>query len=132
MRGLWSRIRYLTLTHISFPQDQAYIIPPIPSLVTMHIGQVTHLHPLSIAKFSVEPQNAILERVTLIDAYVGSIWGPRVRRSDILKAIQVHLVGQGEETIQFAEDKIREIVVCLKQTERITGGDRADESAILD
>lgn len=102
---------------------------------------------------------ANLESVELVDAYIESIWGPRLRRSDIERMITSPPVhdpvfqrrlshyqelapfgywtigrdpadespGSGEAKLAF----IRRVVVCRAKTERIMGGDRVEENAIL-
>lgn len=82
-----------------------------------------------------------LEKVHLVDAYRGSIWGFRLRRSDIeLYAANSppqfppeanKLNASSSETYNHNLSIIRKIVVCEARTERIMGGDRVAENAIL-
>ena len=73
---------------------------------------------------------ARLDRVRLVDAYSESIWGPRLRRSDIEKAVIV-LVGGDLEAQMAAMERVKKVVTCEKKTERIMGGDRVDGTPIL-
>lgn len=82
-----------------------------------------------------------LEKVHLVDAYRGSIWGFRLRRSDIELYVTESLMQYSPETHKmlapFGDTNnanlatIRKIVVCEARTERIMGGDRVEENAIL-
>ena len=82
-----------------------------------------------------------LESVDLTDAYKGSIWGSRLRRSDIEVVVRNNDDRGSPNTSHEPEDKecptarklnvIRKVVVCKARTERIMGGDRVEENAIL-
>jgi hypothetical protein len=65
-----------------------------------------------------------LEEVRLVDTYIESIWGWRIRRSNI-EVAAAELIG--EEGIE----RVRRLVVCEGKTERIMGGDRLDGMGIL-
>lgn len=70
-----------------------------------------------------------LESVRLVDTYRESIWGPRIRRSDLERAalsFQIDL--QPEDRVR----RIRQIVKCEALTERIMGGDRVEGLSSLD
>lgn len=64
----------------------------------------------------------------MVDAYQESIWGRRLRRSDIEKAALALTLNMTAPTVV---DRIREIVRCEARHERIMGGDRSDQWAIL-
>ena len=81
-----------------------------------------------------------LRSVHLVDAYSESIWGPRLRRSDIeFVAIQslggdkpfLDSKGVSNMTSNEIIDNIRNIVICEAKTERIIGGDRVEDRAAL-
>jgi hypothetical protein len=85
-----------------------------------------------------------LERISLVDAYTGSIWGFRLRRSDIERAAnrsapsfypvepQDYASALANGSMNASDlDLIRKIVVCEARTERIIGGDRVEDNAIL-
>ena len=85
---------------------------------------------------------SLLTTVRLVDCYVESIWGARLRRVDLEHAVvQLHIL-RGELLDEEAEqsrrccaktlDKIRTIVRCEALTERIIGGDRVDELGIFE
>lgn len=93
-----------------------------------------------------------LESVRLVDCYVESIWGSRVRRSDVERAAcELPLspsysssttsysfdsgIGLDEEDYAEVEarrmrermvQKVRKVVICEAVTERIMGGDRVE------
>ena len=67
--------------------------------------------------------------IRLVDAYSESIWGPRLRRSDIEKAVKL-LCRSEEQTAVIA--RVKRVVICEKKTERIMGGDRVEGTHILD
>lgn len=70
-----------------------------------------------------------LETVRLVDTYRESIWGPRIRRSDLERAaLSFQIDMQPDSRIQ----RIRRIVKCESLTERIIGGDRVEGLASLD
>ena len=71
----------------------------------------------------------MLERVRLVDAYSESIWGRRIRRIDVENAtLQMKLPIPREVAIE----RIRRIVRCEAQNERVIGGDRAEGTLLLD
>ncbi|KAH8112241.1 hypothetical protein DFH11DRAFT_1689975 [Phellopilus nigrolimitatus] len=101
----------------------------LAKLQTIYLGQVTFLDPSEIAAIVCTPILASLRSVRIVDAYQGSIWGPRVRDTDIEKAVNSNF----EESeiafnIMFKEftQRVRTLVSCEARTERITGGDRMD------
>lgn len=61
-----------------------------------------------------------LQVLTLEDAYTSSIWGPRVRDSDIITELK-HLSDQDPR-----KKRIQDVVKCTVRLERIVGGDRGD------
>ncbi|KAF9540086.1 hypothetical protein CPC08DRAFT_480117 [Agrocybe pediades] len=79
-----------------------------------------------------------LQEVKLVDAYKGSIWGARIRRSDIEAATTAsgplgspNATGVAQRSLPVPcsptnQNIIRRIVVCKATTERIIGGDRAE------
>ena len=131
----WHHIRDITVTNVSFATgtDSACCGPlmgNVPSLRTLYIGQATCLHPQAVAGMLCQGRMARLDRVRLVDAYSESIWGPRLRRSDIEKAVIV-LVGGDLEAQMAAMERVKKVVTCEKKTERIMGGDRVDGTPIL-
>lgn len=64
-----------------------------------------------------------LEEIRLVDAYQESIWGPRLRRSDI-EAVALAMNKDEEEVLE----RVRRLIRCEAKTERIVGGDRVDTS----
>ncbi|KAH7925346.1 hypothetical protein BV22DRAFT_1011406 [Leucogyrophana mollusca] len=130
--GSWSNIRHIKVTNIAFPDVDLSVLPllpVIPSLQTLYIGQATFLAPQSVAAIFCGNGMMNLERVRLVDAYGGSIWGPRIRRSDIERAVA--LIFSGPVDGGHAIARIRRVVSCEKKTERIMGGDRVEGSAFL-
>lgn len=69
-----------------------------------------------------------LEEVRIVDAYRESIWGRRVRRADIEKMVLDIEIEGGTEA---ALERIRRIVRCEAQNERVMGGDRAEGLLLL-
>jgi hypothetical protein len=75
-----------------------------------------------------------------VDAYIESIWGPRLRRSDVEFAV---IQSIGDESLsdfkhvshmtlnEIINDIIRNILICEAKTERIIGGDRVEDQATL-
>lgn len=74
-----------------------------------------------------------MEQVQLVDTYIESIWGRRLRRSDIERAIVEHVTTLTDAAHTVGDDQIadraikivRRLVVCEGKNERIIGGDRA-------
>ncbi|KAI0922983.1 hypothetical protein AcW1_002512 [Taiwanofungus camphoratus] len=134
----WTNIQHITLSNLSFPSDdlgmhtpfrhKLPLLPVIPSLRTLCLGQATLLLPSSIAAMICLPGQDSLELVRLVDAYSESIWGPRIRRRDIEKAALALETGSQEEVIA----KVRRLVKCEAMNERIMGGDRVEGPSILD
>lgn len=59
-----------------------------------------------------------LQRVTLEDVYVASIWGRRVRDVDML-SVYHYLKDEDQRKIRLSD-----VVTCTVRLERIVGGDR--------
>lgn len=123
----------------------APLLPPIPSLRTLALGKTVFLPPDAIAAMIcplIPGQEAMdaLELIHLVDAYRGSIWGPRIRRSDIERAASMlaRAQCQGEDTAvaERAEaeviSRVRRIVRCEAVTERLMGGDRVGGMTVLE
>ena len=85
-----------------------------------------------------------LQVVRLVDCYVESIWGPRVRRADLERVVVqaqhggIPLALDGDDVrrggghCDTVLDRIRTIVRCEALTERIIGGDRADGLGVFE
>jgi hypothetical protein len=82
-----------------------------------------------------------LELVRLVDCYVESIWGARVRRADLERVVVrvqdggIPLAGDDAQCggrYDTVLDRIRTIVRCEALTERIIGGDRADGLGVFE
>ena len=141
--GTWTLVEHITLTNMSFPSDElgwhtpfaaAPLLPPLPRLRTLYIGQATLLPPSAVAAMVVAAaRGCALERVRLVDPYRHSIWGPRIRRKDVedAAATLADVVGAGEERQREVVERVRRVVRCEKKTERIMGGDNGDEQGVL-
>lgn len=129
--------------------------PVIPSLQIFHLGQVIFLNPSSVAALIFDPSEFLiskiqfinllvstidsesLEKLYLVDAYLESIWGPRLRRSDVERAARtLRSTLDGDEALaqelnEDAIDRIRCTIFCEAQTERIIGGDRVEDNKLL-
>lgn len=145
--GTWSRIEHITITNIAFPsddpglqldapeafrliRDEKPLLPPIKSLRTLYLGQATMLRPMTIAAMVCTPGQDNLQIVRLVDTYKESIWGPRIRRTDVENtAKELHITGTSpEERIM----RVRQVVRCEALTERIMGGDRVEGLTTLE
>ncbi|EEB96549.1 hypothetical protein MPER_04303 [Moniliophthora perniciosa FA553] len=98
--------------------------------------QLTHikLTNISFPEIGVDATNG--SKVTLVDVYESSIWGPRLRMPRIIGAAQTLLAMEQElsqsetreEEMQQRLDAIHEaimnLVTVVVETERIEGGDR--------
>ncbi|PPQ96441.1 hypothetical protein CVT26_005082 [Gymnopilus dilepis] len=134
----YTNLTHLELTHLSSPPDT---FPVIPSVRTVHLGQIVFLKPQTVADLVLHPAMEKLESVDLTDAYKGSIWGSRLRRSDIEVVVRNNDDRGSSNASREPEDEespaarklnvIRKVVVCKARTERIMGGDRVEENAIL-
>ena len=114
--------------------QSAPLLPPLPSLRTLYIGQATLLPPSAVAAMIARPaKGAKLEVVRLVDTYRHSIWGPRIRRKDVEDAAMMlgDVVHAGEERRREILERVRRVVRCEKKTERIMGGDNGDEKGLL-
>ncbi|CAL1709300.1 unnamed protein product [Somion occarium] len=135
----WSAIEHIVLTNLSFPPEYLGIpvptsppkplLPPLSSLRTLYLGQATFVNPNTIAATVCLPDQHNLESVHLVDTYRESIWGPRIRRSDLEHA---SLTFQIEMPPDARIARIRQIVKCEALTERIMGGDRVEGLLTLD
>ncbi|KAF9543984.1 hypothetical protein CPC08DRAFT_649741 [Agrocybe pediades] len=134
----YTNLIYLKLTYLSMTFVNHGKLPIIPSLQTFYFGQVVFLEPSDISSFVLHPSMNRLQEVKLVDAYKGSIWGARIRRSDIeatatasgpLGSLDATAAAQRsllDPYFPTHQDIIRRIVVCKATTERIIGGDRAE------
>ncbi|KAI1790081.1 hypothetical protein LXA43DRAFT_530627 [Ganoderma leucocontextum] len=141
--GTWTTVEHITLTNMSFPSDElglhtsfskAPLLPSLPRLRTLYIGQATFLPPRAAAAMVAQSANSALECVRLVDTYRHSIWGPRIRRRDIEDAVVMlaDVVAAGEERQREVLERVRRVVRCEKKTERIQGGDNGDEQGELE
>lgn len=143
----YTRLTHLKLTNIAFPDpivtpdSQWKGIPCIPSLRSLHLGQVTFLPAEDIADFilrctadgcqfsngSNSVSTCALEHIQLVDVYEESIWGPRLKMPRILAASMTQLVESGmcEEFVERELPGLVERLISVDvKTERIIGGDR--------
>ncbi|KAF8128878.1 hypothetical protein EV363DRAFT_1170033, partial [Boletus edulis] len=131
----WCNIREITVTNISFAtsSDPEGRYPPllgeVPSLRSLYIGRATFLHAQGVAGMLCQGRMAHLGVIRLVDVYSESIWGPRLRRSDVEKAVAM-LCGTKEQMAVIA--RVKRVVTCEKKTERIVGGDRVEGTHILE
>lgn len=157
----WTRLRHLKLTNLTFPLtpsltfeeplprafglvsapnnaiETRHVKTPLSQLETVYLGQITFLYPSEIALIACAPELVSLQSIQVVDAYQGSIWGPRVRLIDVEMAA-THLYHQAlggdtesyPSTIQFMlkeqKERVRTLVRCEGKNERIIGGDRMD------
>ena len=136
----WTAVEHITLTNMSFPSDElgvhtpfsrgAPLLPPLPTLRTLYIGQATLLPPSSVAAMLARPGLDALETVRLVDTYRHSIWGNRIRLRDVEDAVG-QLRTLGAERRAQALERVRRVVRCEKKTERAQGGDNGDAVGIL-
>lgn len=133
------------LANIAFPRDTEGLFPTLPTLRTLYLGQATLFPVVPLAGFLCDPQMKSLKVVRLVDCYVESIWGPRVRRADLERVVAVQVQGLQHGGIPLVGDdarcgghydtvldRIRTIVRCEALTERIVGGDRADGLGVFE
>lgn len=138
----WTRLQNLHLSNIAFPGDTKGLFPILPTLRTLYIGQATLVPVAPLACFLCDPQMSLLTTVRLVDCYVESIWGPRLRRVDLEHAVvEIHtprgkLLEEGAEQCRRRSakilDRIRTVVRCEALTERIIGGDRVDGLGVFE
>ncbi|KAL0945770.1 hypothetical protein HGRIS_012059 [Hohenbuehelia grisea] len=128
----WTNLQHLHLTNIAFPpnaHETCFANLTTPSLRTIYIGQSTFLSPQCIAALCIAKHEA-LEFIHLVDAYQESIWGPRLRRSDVESHIlESSGLGDPIEAVELVS-VVRKWVLCEARTERTMGGDRADGEVI--
>ncbi|KAH8993582.1 hypothetical protein EDB86DRAFT_3171483 [Lactarius hatsudake] len=132
----WTRLQDLHLSNIAFPGDTKGLFPILPTLRTLYIGRATLVPVAPLARLLCNPQMSLLTTVRLVDCYVESIWGPRLRRVDLEYAVVQFRTSRGKLLDEGAEqnrrrcaeilDRMRTVVRCEALTERIVGGDRVD------
>ncbi|KAH6903154.1 hypothetical protein BKA70DRAFT_1301714 [Coprinopsis sp. MPI-PUGE-AT-0042] len=112
-------------------------LPTTPSLKEIYIGQAVYVSAEIIAAALLSPLNSQLEEIRLVDAYKESIWGPRMRRSDIENAAISLVAGlpsqgvEGKDGFEAVKKAVRERVVCEAVLGRINGGETVDLPSIL-
>lgn len=136
----WTAVQHITLTNLSFPSDalglntpfayDAPLLPALPSLRTLYIGQATLLPPTAVAAMLARPGQDALAQVRLVDAYPLSIWGARIRRRDVEDGV-ASLPGLTEAQRVAVAERVRRIVSCEKKTGRLAGGDDDDAEGVL-
>jgi hypothetical protein len=93
----------------------------MPALRTLRLARATSVPAGAVAALLALPGMGRLERVVLVDVYPGSIWGARMRRRDVERAA-LEVERGGDALVR----RVREVVRCWAETERIVGGDRAE------
>lgn len=140
---MWTRLQDLHLSNIAFPREtEGLFFPTLPTLRTLYLGQATLVPVVPLACFICNPRMNSLRIVRLVDCYVESIWGPRVRRADLEHAVVQAQCGGGIPLVGDEElwggqydtllERIRTVVRCEALTERIMGGDRADGLGVFE
>ena len=137
---MWTRLQDLHLSNIAFPRETKELFPVLPTMRKLYLGQATLVPVVPLARLVCDPQMESLIIVRLVDCYVESIWGPRLRRGDLERAmVQVHhgvLAGKDKrfEGGHYSAllDRIRTVVRCEALTERIIGGDRVERLGVLE
>ncbi|KAH9063266.1 hypothetical protein EDB87DRAFT_1558545 [Lactarius vividus] len=138
----WTRLQDLHLSNIAFPGDTKGLFPILPTLRTLYIGRATLVPVAPLARLICNPQMSLLTTVRLVDCYVESIWGPRLRRVDLVYAVVQFHTPRGKLLDKEAEqsrrrcaeilDRMRTVVRCEALTERIIGGDRVDGLGVFE
>jgi hypothetical protein len=137
----WTRLQDLYLSNIAFPGDTKGLFPILPTLRTLYIGRATLVPVTPLVHLLCDPQMSLLTTVRLVDCYVESIWGPRLRRVDLEHAVVQFQIPPGELLAEPSTgrrrcakilDRIRTVVRCEALTERIIGGDRVDGLGIFE
>ncbi|KAI0267278.1 hypothetical protein BC834DRAFT_69501 [Gloeopeniophorella convolvens] len=136
----WTRLQDLHLSNISFPKDIEGLFPPLPTLRSLYLGQATLVPVVPLARALIDPQMGALTTVRLVDCYVESIWGPRLRRRDLERAVTRLCTGNTPLANLERDDarsapalhRVGAIVRCEARTERIIGGDRAERTGDLE
>ncbi|KAH9027433.1 hypothetical protein EDB84DRAFT_1272662 [Lactarius hengduanensis] len=138
----WTRLQDLHLSNIAFPGDTKGLFPILPTLRTLYIGRATLVPVAPLARLLCNPQMSLLTTVRLVDCYVESIWGPRLRRLDLEYAVVQFHTSRGKLLDEEAEqsrrrcaeilDRMRTVVRCEALTERIIGGDRVDGLGVFE
>ncbi|KAJ8517146.1 hypothetical protein ONZ45_g5629 [Pleurotus djamor] len=140
----WKDLRHLHLTNIAFPTPEQLhpwfqsssndILPVMPNIQTVYIGQTTFLSPLAVARFCLKTQQTLVY-IRLVDAYKSSIWGQRLRRTDVEMAMSTLILDSPMMGIapvqQSASELTRRLVICEARTERAMGGDRAENGVTI-
>ena len=108
--------------------------PSCACLREIYLGQVTDLDPKEIAIIATSRLLPALEQIRLVDAYLGSIWGSRVRTDDVQRSLgdmsSDKVLGYTEEDdLRLRSERLSSILKCEGKTERIIGGDRMDTAA---
>ncbi len=126
----------------------------LAGLHTIELNQVIFLDPAEVARIACSPSlSPSLRHLCVVDAYQDSIWGPRIRFSDVESAVRKwfepvqqsdlydvgthqdsvniqyygdHLKSLGHLDLRGSLSRIREVVNCEAKVDRIMGGDRAD------
>lgn len=90
------------------------------------------MDPFEVACIACASDLEALQEIKVVDAYQGSIWGPRVRKTDVKKAatsgrfvdptLEFELLHSEKDRLV----RIRQLVKCEARTERIMGGDRVE------
>ncbi|KAI0694101.1 hypothetical protein BC835DRAFT_1031004 [Cytidiella melzeri] len=143
----WNLVETVKLTNISFPHgppelpassDYKPLLPPLPRLRHLYLGQATYLPPGAIAATALQcidgPDGELrssLEQIRLVDAYQESIWGKRLRRTDVERAALALPMSKMLD-VEAVLRRIRSLVQCEAMNERIMGGDRSEGLTLLE
>lgn len=138
----WHRLRVLHLANVAFPPAPSwdtFVFPVLPALAMLSVHNATNVPVRAVAALVCGPAGAPeVCSVRLVDCYVESIWGGRVRRRHVERAAaEVEVGRKGEEgdnggggveveerELRIRIRRVRAVVVCEAVNERIEGGDR--------
>lgn len=105
------------------------LLPVLPRLRVLQLERAAFLPSAPIAAMACLPGQSTLELIRVVDAYQESIWGRRLRRSDIEKAALTLRLEMTETEIL---ERVRTLVKCEARHERIMGGDRSEGLTVLE
>ncbi|KAI0037062.1 hypothetical protein K488DRAFT_81557 [Vararia minispora EC-137] len=134
----WTQLRSLHLANIAFPPPQElFAFPALRALEELYIGQATFFPVPALAVLVCTQDMGVLRSVRLVDCYVESIWGGRVRRGLIERVAAIWWETDGVDYAKCAREagervrRVRETVMCEARTERIEGGDRVADGMLI-
>lgn len=130
----WTRLQRIKLTGLTCADDSifdAFDGAVQPNLTHIEIGQAIEVKPVSVVSTLARLPNLV--EAKLVDVYMDSIWGKRLRMEDLRKAFEARekdpaLEKENEGELVWSD--VSQKMKCLVRDQRLQGGDRGEDMEV--